>query len=183
MPDLQTIWHQERLANDERRSSVMRDDHNGYFLGPDDGDAYWFLGTLMTVKAGEAQTGGAFTLIEQEAPAGFSPPPHVHLAEDEAFYILDGALRVTCGDQTWDAPAGSFVFLPRRVPHTLVVTGDRPARLLQITAPSQFERFVAEIGEPAPRAELPPPSQPDMARLRAAMVKYGYEPADLSTSS
>ncbi|HEU0114119.1 MAG TPA: hypothetical protein VFQ80_05560 [Thermomicrobiales bacterium] len=57
------------------------------------------------------------------------------------------------------------------------MTGERPARLLQITAPSQFERFVAEVGEPAPRAVLPPPGDLDLPRLRAAMVKYGYEPA------
>ncbi|HEU0114118.1 MAG TPA: hypothetical protein VFQ80_05555 [Thermomicrobiales bacterium] len=78
----------------------MSEIQRGYRLGPGEGERHWFVGTLMTVKAGDAQTGGAFTLIEQQAPAGFSPPPHVHLADDEAFYILDGALRVTCGDQT-----------------------------------------------------------------------------------
>ncbi|HET7093447.1 MAG TPA: quercetin 2,3-dioxygenase [Thermomicrobiales bacterium] len=155
----------------------MSEERDGYLLGPDEGDGYWFLGTLMTVKAGEAQTGGAFTLIEQIAPAGFGPPPHVHRAEDEAFYILDGELRVTCGERTWDAPAGSFVFLPRGVPHAFTVAGDRPSRLLQLTTPAQFERFVAEIGEPAAQPTLPPPGEPDVPRLFAAMTKYGYEPA------
>jgi quercetin dioxygenase-like cupin family protein len=151
----------------------------GYFLGPAEGERYWFLGTLMTVKAGGAQTGGVLTLIEQLAPAGFAPPPHVHQTDDEAFYILDGELRVTCGDQSWNGPPGSFVFLPKGVPHTLVVVGDRPARLLQITAPAQFERFVAAVGEPAPAPTLPPPAEPDMPRLRAAMTKFGYAPADV----
>jgi AraC-like ligand binding domain len=87
-------------------------------------------------------------------------------------------LRVTCGDRTWDAPAGSFVFLPRGIPHTLTATGDGPSRLLQITAPAQFERFVADVGEPAPQPTLPPPGKPDIPRLRAAMAKYGYEPTE-----
>jgi mannose-6-phosphate isomerase-like protein (cupin superfamily) len=151
----------------------------GYLLGPDEGDRYWFLGTLMTVKAGGAQTDGALTLIEQLAPAGFAPPPHVHLREDEAFYILEGELRVTCGERSWNAPADSFVFLPKGVPHTFAVVGDRPARLLQITAPAQFERFVAAVGKPAPTATLPPPAEPDMPRLLAAMAEFGYEPADV----
>lgn len=37
----------------------------GYGLAKDDGQHIWFLGTLMTVKAGMDQTRGGFTLIEQ----------------------------------------------------------------------------------------------------------------------
>ncbi|HEU5432291.1 MAG TPA: quercetin 2,3-dioxygenase [Thermomicrobiales bacterium] len=161
----------------------MSEDRNGFLVGPDDGDHYWFLGTLATVKAGAGQTGGAFTLIEQVAPPGFGPPPHVHLAEDEAFYILDGTLHVTCGDQRWDAPPRSFVFLPRGIPHAFAVADDAPARLLQITIPAQFERFVAEVSEPAPRATLPPPTEPNVPRLLAAMAKFGYEPVGPSSDA
>ena len=59
----------------------MGDRTGGYLLAPSNGDHYAFLGTLATVKAGDAQTGGAFTLIEQVAPPGFRPPPHVREAE------------------------------------------------------------------------------------------------------
>ena len=38
---------------------------SGYVLPNGDGQGIWFLGTLMTVKAGHAQTHGAFTLLEQ----------------------------------------------------------------------------------------------------------------------
>jgi uncharacterized cupin superfamily protein len=44
----------------------------------------------MTVKAGREQTRGGFTLIEQISPPGFAAPPHVHDAEEEAFYVLEG---------------------------------------------------------------------------------------------
>jgi hypothetical protein len=41
-------------------------------VGAADGAAYWFLGTLMTVKATGEDTGGAFTMLEQLAPPGWN---------------------------------------------------------------------------------------------------------------
>src|ERR1700730_121825 len=144
----------------------------GYKLGHDEGDGVWFLGTLMTIKAGDADTGGAYTLVEQTTPPLFGPPLHVHHAEDEAFYILDGALHVVCGDQGFDAGPGSFVMLPRGIPHAFQV-GNNGARLLQITSPAGFESFAHEVGNPATSAELPPPAAPDIASLVAAAERHG----------
>src|SRR5579883_2130474 len=89
----------------------------GYRLAAGEGEAIWFLGTLMTVKAGAEQTGGAFSLPDQTLPPGFTPPPHIHLREDEAFYILEGVLSISCGEQRWQAGPGDFVFMPRGIPH------------------------------------------------------------------
>ena len=52
----------------------------------------WFLGALTFVRATAASTRGAFGLVEQLVPAGFASPFHVHHAEDEAFYIVEGEL-------------------------------------------------------------------------------------------
>lgn len=38
-------------------------DEQGYHRARNEGTAYWFLDTLMHVKAGAAETRGAFTLI------------------------------------------------------------------------------------------------------------------------
>ncbi len=148
---------------------------SGYALGPGDGPSTWFLGTLMTVKAGGQETGDAFTLVEWSAPPGFSPPPHIHRAEDEAFYILEGEMTVTCGERTWRATPGSFVFLPRGVAHGFTVTGSTPLRGLQLTVPAGFERFIAEVGEPARAPTLPPAAPPDVERLLAAAARHRVE--------
>jgi mannose-6-phosphate isomerase-like protein (cupin superfamily) len=145
----------------------------GYVLSNGDGEGIWFLGTLMTVKAGRVQTRGGFTLIEQKSPPGFAAPPHVHEAEEEAFYVLEGQLQVTCGDQTWTVGAGGFVLLPRGIPHAFAVIGGVGAKLLQISSPADFEQFAAEAGEPAPSLTLPPPAEPNIPKLLAAMAKYG----------
>ena len=148
---------------------------SGYLLNPQEGRALWFLGTLMTLKAGGEQTGGAFTLLECLMPPGFAPPPHVHRAEDEGFYLLEGDLTVTCGAEQWRAGPGAFVWLPRGLPHGFTVEGTTPARMLQVTAPAGFERFAAEVGQPAQTPVLPPPAAPAIERLLASAARHQIE--------
>lgn len=150
-------------------------EHPPYALSRDEGKSIWFLATLMTVKAGADATRNGFTLIECVLPPGFAPPPHVHHAEEEAFYILEGQLTVTCGDRTWQVGPGSFVFLPRGIAHTFRVESSELARLLQITAPAGFERFAEEVGEPAQALTVPPPAPPDLQKLLAAATKHNIE--------
>jgi quercetin dioxygenase-like cupin family protein len=144
-------------------------------VDPGDGDALWFLATRMTLKASAATTGGLYGLLEVEVPAGFSPPRHIHHREDEAFYVLDGQVTFQCGDQRISATAGSYVFLPRHVPHSFVVEGEGPARMLNITTPGGGEGFFVEAGRPAEGPGLPPVGPPDVEALRAASDHFGSE--------
>jgi len=63
-----------------------------YALGSEDGEALWFFGILVTMKATSEQTGGEFLLIEELAPRGTATPLHVHPTYDESFYILEGEM-------------------------------------------------------------------------------------------
>jgi quercetin dioxygenase-like cupin family protein len=155
----------------------------GYTLTPDQGDALWFLGTRMTVKAAGDVTRGVVTFIECECPAGFAPPPHIHHGEDEMFYLVDGLLEVTCGESTWSLEPGGFAFLPKGTPHWFAVSDDGPARMLQLTTPSQFEHFAAESGAPATTPGLPEPAEPDVERLMAAASRYQIEILPPSTGN
>ena len=47
------------------------------------GKAFWWQGSLMTIKARAADTGGALGLVEGIFYQGFGPPLHVHHREDE----------------------------------------------------------------------------------------------------
>jgi mannose-6-phosphate isomerase-like protein (cupin superfamily) len=146
-------------------------------VGAADGPAYWFLGTLVIIKATGEDTGGAFTLLEQLAPAGFGPPLHVHHQEDESFLVLEGRVRFRCGDQEFIMESGGHVFLPKGIPHVFRVEGVTPARLMQMTLPPGFERLVQEIGVPALDRTLPPPGSitPDLIdRLVALGPKYNF---------
>jgi quercetin dioxygenase-like cupin family protein len=147
----------------------------GYVLARGEGEGLWFLNGLMTVKAGGSDTKDAFTLIEAECPAGLGPPPHIHHDEEEGFYLLEGEVSITCGEHTWTAVPGFFAMLPRGIPHSFRVSDAGNARMLQITSPAQFERFAAEMGEPAQTMTIPPPIDVDVDKLKRLATTYGIE--------
>jgi quercetin dioxygenase-like cupin family protein len=144
-------------------------------LEPGAGEAIWFLNSHMTIKATGESTRGGYGLIESVIPPGFSPPMHVHHREDESYYVLDGELTVRCGDETYSATAGSYVFLPRDVPHTFVVEGDKPARWLTLTTPGGGEGFFIDASRPAESEGLPPQAPVDIDLLRRVSSTYGNE--------
>ena len=136
-------------------------------------ETVWFMATRMTVLASAATTDGAMGLIDAVLPPGFSPPLHVHSREDESMYVIEGSVRFQVGGQDLEAGVGSFVFLPRGVPHSFVVEGDQPARILEFACPGGFERFHVDAGRPAEGPGLPPPSVPDISLLDEISGRYG----------
>ena len=153
----------------------MKQTSRPVILHEGEGQATWFLGGLMIEKAGSDHGDGRVAFLDQLAPAGFAPPMHVHRREDEGFYILDGEVDFFCDGQQFHGKPGSWIFLPRDLPHAFKVGADRPARLLTFTFPAGFERFVKEFGAPAQQRSLPPPEPPDVPRIVAMAAKYGIE--------
>ena len=148
----------------------------GYQLGKDEGDAFWLLGMLETVKISSEDTGGAYGLLEVEARAGDGSPWHVHPDEDEWFYVLEGEFTFYVGDTRLSLPAGSFAFGPKGVPHTFIA-GPNGGKALIGFQPFLFEGFLREVGEPAVERVLPPPLEapPDMGRLLPIAARNGME--------
>jgi quercetin dioxygenase-like cupin family protein len=144
-------------------------------LGPGEGRPVWFIKNLMVVKATVETTGGAYGLLESLIAPGFSPPMHVHHCEDEAFYVLEGEFTFRCGERTFRGTPGSYIFLPRGVPHTFVVEGDRPGRLLTLISPGGGEMLFVEGGRPATAATLAPPGPIDFASLERVAKKFNNE--------
>ena len=147
---------------------------------PGEGEAWWWVGVLATIKATKEQTGGLYSLVEILAPDGYGSVLHVHHFEDEGFYILEGELTFYVGDQTVKARPGSFLFGPKDVPHAFTVDSG-PARLLFVLSPAGFEGLIREMGEPARSLTVPPPQpeeppdEAEMERLAALGARYGAE--------
>lgn len=144
--------------------------------GPGEGEHLWFLGNLVTVVVSAPETGGRLAVLEHLSPRGTGSPLHVHHREDEWFHVLEGELTVWVDGRVHVVPGGGFVFLPAGRPHTFLVTSET-AHFLVVTGPGGFEGFVREVGVPAPRREIPPPSAepPDVAALTAAAARYGVD--------
>lgn len=158
-------------------STIARDRAKlGYRLANDEGEAFWLLGMLQTIRIGRDDTDGRYGMLEIVVPAGVGSPWHVHPEEDEWFYVLDGELSFWVSDAHLSLAAGSFAFGPKGVPHTFYAEASG-ARALVGFAPMQFEGFLREVGEPAPERVLPPPmtSPPDVARLIPIAARNGFE--------
>jgi quercetin dioxygenase-like cupin family protein len=145
-------------------------------LAPGEGEALWAFGFLATLKASSETTDGRVAVIEHLGPRGAGSPLHVHHREDEWFYVMEGELTFWVGGQVVDAPAGSFVYGPRDVPHTFTVASEE-ARFLVTVEPAGFDTFFRAASVPADRLEIPPPptEAPDIAGLTALAAEYGLE--------
>jgi mannose-6-phosphate isomerase-like protein (cupin superfamily) len=67
---------------------------------------------------------------------------HVHHADDEAWYVLEGTLRFSFGSRTLEANTGTTVFVPAGVAHTYEAL--EGARYLLILTP-RLRDLIAEL--------------------------------------
>ena len=146
-----------------------------YALDKDQGQAVWFLNQLVLIKASGKQTASAFSLVEMVTPVGGGAPYHVHRADDETFYVLEGQIEFISGERRMIGGPGTCVFLPRNIPHGFRVVGTSPARFLVYSVPAGFDEFVQEAGVPASSLTLPTPSAPDMGKLKLLAAKHQIE--------
>ena len=121
--------------------------------------------------------GGAFVIAEWRDEGGVTDPPrliaplHMHHKDDEAWYVLKGALRIRRGDEVVEAAAGSAVFVPRGTPHTWQNVGAEPLRFFATIMPAAvaFEEFFKRY------AQLPAKERGVEAFARVAAETKAFE--------
>ena len=119
-------------------------------------------------------TEGDFVIAEWRDAGGASGPPrliaprHVHHSDDEAWYVLEGVLRVQVGTDEVEARAGSAVFVPRGKAHTYWNPGPGPVRYLLVMT-SKIYGLIQEIHKMPDR---------NSEALRAVFRKYDSELLD-----
>ena len=74
-------------------------------------------------------------------------PLHVHHADDETWYVLEGTLCVRRGDEIITAHAGSGVLVPKGMPHTFWNPDPEPARYLLIMTARIYD-LVTKLHKP-----------------------------------
>jgi mannose-6-phosphate isomerase-like protein (cupin superfamily) len=118
--------------------------------------------------------GDAFVIAEWRDAGGPLGPPrliaprHLHRRDDEAWYVLDGTLRVQLGEHEVEVAAGSAVFVPRGTAHTYWNPGPGPVRYLLVMT-SNIYRLIQEIHAMPERTP---------ALLRAVFAKHDSELLD-----
>jgi quercetin dioxygenase-like cupin family protein len=138
---------------------------------PEDRPAYWNGTSQIVIQAEAGDTDGRYGLIVSHAPAGASPPLHIH-RDDEAVWVAEGRVRFRCGDREFTLGPGSYTLLPRGVPHSFLVEGDIGAVMVGLLSPGGGEGWFADAGVPVTGPNPPPP---DLERVARANEQYGND--------
>jgi quercetin dioxygenase-like cupin family protein len=97
-------------------------------------------GDLTHLVRGE-HSNGALAALDVINRPGEGPPLHIHAREDETVYLLEGEFRWKLGDELSGGGPGSFIYIPRGVPHTWQIVGEGNGRMLVTFFPAGMEGF------------------------------------------
>ncbi len=97
---------------------------------------------LLDIKISSKDTDGDLAVFEQNGftPKG-GPPLHIHLFQDEYFYIIHGEYLFQVGDEKFQMKGGDTIFLPRNIPHAFVQITDRGKVLVTYLPAGKMEDF------------------------------------------
>lgn len=125
----------------------------------------------MVVQEDGTHTRDVLGVAEFEVPPhAATPPPHVHRAHEEVFYVLEGELQFLVGTETVRAQTGAFVMVPIGVRHTFHNVSDRSARFLNTFTPPRYIHYFDELRR-LMQADTPPGPE----QLAELMSRYDTE--------
>ena len=102
-------------------------------------------GDVYRVLATADDTGGDYFAMEGTVPPGAGPPPHIQTREEEMFFVLEGELTFRAGGKKVVGGPGTFLNIPRDVPHHFKNESDTTARVLIVFAPAGIEAMMEKM--------------------------------------
>ena len=135
------------------------------------------LGTGYQLLIDSESTDGAYELMKFMVPPALGPPMHKHTREDEHYFFIDGRFEVTVGGQIIAATAGTFLHLPRNIPHGLVNVGDSHGSFLCWVIPANLGELFGQFTKPWPEDQKFPPilNRDDIVKMTEKALEYGIE--------
>lgn len=130
--------------------------------GQDRFDEHKGLGiSTVDFKVSTQDSGGAALVIENTNRAKGGPARHLHVEQDELFYVLEGEYLIEVGQERFNLKPGDSLLAPRKVPHVWALVGDKLGRLLITFTPAgKMEAFFREVS----KADAMPPQDPALWR-------------------
>ena len=122
------------------------------------------LGEAVTIF-GQNDAAKPFEVHLQEGINGGGPPPHHH-PWDEAFYVLEGEVTLTVGEQTSRLSAGAFAHIPAGTVHAYT-NATTPTRLLAVVSDCRGGEVFALLDQQV--KQLPR----DLDKLSRINARYG----------
>jgi quercetin dioxygenase-like cupin family protein len=109
------------------------------------GEHYKMKGITMNVldvKVSSKDTDGDIAVFEQNGftPKG-GPPLHIHLYQDEFFYIVEGEYLFQVGNDKYKMKPGDTIFLPRNIQHGFVQLSETAKVIISFMPAGKIEDF------------------------------------------
>lgn len=116
---------------------------------------------VLDVKISGSDTNGNLAIFEQTSLSqGRGTPLHVHPAQDEIFYVIEGAYEFLVGKERFSLIAGESIFLPRQVPHAWTQASPKGKMLVTLQPAGKLENFFVQMA-----ALDHDPAQEEVARI------------------
>jgi len=117
--------------------------------------------SIIAFKVSTQDSGGAALVIENTNRAKGGPARHLHVEQDELFYVLGGEYLIEVGEERFNLKPGDSLLAPRKIPHVWAYVGDKVGRLLITFVPAaKMEAFFREVS----KDDAMPPQDPELWR-------------------
>ncbi|TFH28371.1 MAG: cupin domain-containing protein [Bacteroidia bacterium] len=136
------------LTSAKMGSRIMKRTHRGFKVNSGEaryGKHFKMKGVTLNVldiKISSQDTDGDLAVFEQNGftPKG-GPPLHIHLYQDEFFYIVEGEYLFQVGDEKFQMKSGDTIFLPRNVPHAFAQATETGKVIVSYMPAGKMEDF------------------------------------------
>ena len=148
----------------------------------------WSRGySRILFKNSTQETSGNFFVIEHDNLISGGPPVHIHLEQEEWFYVMEGEVLFQIGEKRLRLKAGDSILGPRRIPHAFSPVGAEAGK--------DAHRFLSswQDGAVLPRYSRPEPAgagcgllsqvRDGARRASAADIDYGADTAAIAASA
>lgn len=97
---------------------------------------------ILDVKISGNDTGGDLAIFEQTSlTQGKGTPLHIHHAQDEIFYVIEGSYKFQIGEDKYDLTSGDSIFLPRKVAHAWTQVSEKGKMNVTVQPAGKLENF------------------------------------------
>lgn len=116
---------------------------------------------ILDVKVSGSDTDGDLAIFEQTSLSqGKGTPLHIHHAQDEVFYVIEGSYKFQVGIDKYDLTTGDSIFLPRKVAHAWTQVSEKGKMSVILQPAGKLENFFVTMA-----ALDHEPSQEEVAKI------------------
>lgn len=90
-------------------------------------------------------TDNAMSVFDYTGLDKIGPALHMHMHQDEFFYVVDGKYRFVAGDEMMELSSGDTIFLPRKIPHTWIQLTEKGRLIYAVQPAGTLEDFFIEM--------------------------------------